>query len=341
MEDRTKLKSTLSARIDSAGVKASYDAACKRLLANKTILAWIMKSCMVEYADCTVSDIAERYIEGQPQISHVAVNPDELWDEEQIQGMSTEDSTIHEGTITYDIRFFALAPGSRELIRLIINIEAQNDFYPGYPLIRRALYYCNRMVSSQYGTEFTGAHYEKVKKVYSIWICMNPPDSRKNSINRYSIKEEHLVGSVTDSVQNYDMLTVVMICLGGSDDASAGILRLLEVLLSSERKADEKKKILQDDFSIEMTRELESEVSVMCNLSKGVEEKAIARGMKKGIEQGIEQGLEQGIVQGIFSSIWNLMDSMGWTADQAMEALKIAETDRERYLEDLRTQKRI
>ena len=57
-------------------------------------------------------------------------------------------------------------------IALIINVEAQNDFYPGYPLIKRGIYYCCRMISSQYGREFTGPHYEKIKKVYSIWICI-------------------------------------------------------------------------------------------------------------------------------------------------------------------------
>ena len=39
------------------------------------------------------------------------------------------------------------------------------------------------------------------------------------------------------------------------------------------REVEEKKKILQEDFAIEMTKTLESEVSTMCNLSKGVEEK--------------------------------------------------------------------
>ena len=39
-----KLENTLSKNITSAGDKASYDNACKRLLANKIILAWIMKA---------------------------------------------------------------------------------------------------------------------------------------------------------------------------------------------------------------------------------------------------------------------------------------------------------
>lgn len=47
-----KVENILAQDINAAGDKASYDAACKRLLANKVILAWIMKSCLEEYRDC-------------------------------------------------------------------------------------------------------------------------------------------------------------------------------------------------------------------------------------------------------------------------------------------------
>jgi hypothetical protein len=276
-----------------------------------------MKSCIEEYRDFNVKEIAEKYIEGNPQIAEIAVNPDEEPDGgEQIRGTSTEDSTIHEGTVTYDIRFLASAPVTGELRRLIINVEAQNDFYPGYPIIKRAIYYCSRMISSQYETEFSDAHYEKIKKVYSIWICMNPPKNRGNSITRYSINEENLVGDVKEKVENYDLLTAIMICLGDShEDNYSGILKLLDVLLSSERKPEEKKKILENDFSIKMTKSLEREVSIMCNLSKGVEEK--------------------GITKGILSSIRNLMESMNWSAEQAMNALKIPEEERSNYAKEI------
>ena len=92
------------------------------------------------------------------------------------------------GTATYDIRFRAIAPSSGEPIGLIVNVGAQNDFYPGYPLTKRGI--CCRMISSQYGREFTGSHYEKLKKVYSSWICMNPPRRRENTITRYHLTEE-------------------------------------------------------------------------------------------------------------------------------------------------------
>ena len=284
------IDTTIAKNIHVAGDKARYDAVCKRLLSEKIILAWIMKNCLEEFRDCDVKEIAEKYIEGEPSVAGVPVHPDEggIQQAPMITGVGTEDVTMTEGKVTYDIRFKASVPVSGERIQLIINIEAQNKFYPGYPLIKRALYYCSRMVSSQYGKEFTDPHYEKIKKVYSIWICMDPPKNRENSITRYYINEENLVGSVNEERSHYDLLSAVMICLGNADkSAGTDVLRLLDVLLSADTKPDEKCRILEQDFSIEMTQELESEVSLMCNLSEGVEQ----RGIEKGLQQGKIYGL--------------------------------------------------
>ncbi len=40
---------------------------------------------------------------------------------------------------------------------------------------------------------------------------------------------------------------------------------------------------MEEDFHIRMTQTLENEVSLMCNLSKGVEEKGIEKGRQEGI----------------------------------------------------------
>ena len=318
MDEKTTMAQGLHSTDDSAG----YDAACKRVLSEKAILARIMKACLAEYQDCPVCDIEEKYIEGQPQVSSVPVLPDE--EGSVISGLDTEDKSVHEGTVTYDIRFRSIAPDSGEPIGLIVNVEAQNNFYPGYPLTKRGVYYCSRMISSQYGREFTGPHYEKLKKVYSIWICMNPPRRRENTITRYRLTEEHLVGKAVEPVQNYDLLSIVMLCLGGPDGENYnGVLRMLDVLLSNETSEAEKRKILRDDYDIQMTRTMESEVSVMCNLSKGVMEKGIAKGMEKGRAEGMEKG--------ILTSIRSLMETMGWTLDQAMTALKVPEAEQQTY----------
>lgn len=317
-------ETTLAKGIDAAGEKARYDAACKRLLSEKYILAWIMKSCLAEYKECTIQDIAEKYIEGQPHVESVPVNPDET--NPVIRGLRNEDSSITEGTITYDVRFMAYAPGTDELIRLIINVEAQ-DYHTGYPLLKRAIYYCGRMISAQHGTEFTKSHYEKVRKVYSIWICSAPPEDHQNTITRYRMTEENIIGSVKEDVCNYDLMTVIMVCLGHPDEAEQdGILRLLSVLLSSDTTEPEKKRVLQEDYAIPMTETLERSLTEMCNLSRGVE------------ERGIAKGRAEGRAETTLTLIRNLMDSTGFSLERAMSVLKISEEERVKYEELLAKQ---
>ena len=298
--------------------RSQYDDACKKLLSEKIILAWIMKSCLDEYRDCDVKEIAEKYIEGTPQVSQIAIAPGET-NATKIRGISNEDTIQGEGTNTYDIRFMALAPKSHEMIQLIINVEAQGKFNPGYPIPKLAIFNCSRMISAQYGTEFIHSEYQNIKKVYSIFVCMTPPKKRQNSITRYRMAEENLIGNVKEAVENYDLLCVVMVCLGGEDKENyGGVLKLLDVLLSPKAGEARKRQVLQEEFDIPMTETLEAEVHQMCNLSEGVR--------------------ELGRSEGLLASIRNLMANTGWSLEKAMETLGVPETDRPKYTDLLQKQ---
>ncbi len=130
---------------------------------------------------------------------------------------------------------------SLETSRPRYDIEAQGDYYPGYPLPKRGIYYCCRMISAQYGTEFTNSNYQDIKKVYSIFIAIRPPVNRQNTITRYRIVEEDMVGYVREPVRNYDLMTLLMICLGKPEDTDCDILKLLDVLLSNDIEVAEKR----------------------------------------------------------------------------------------------------
>ena len=80
-------------------------------------------------------------------------------------------------------------------VYLIMNIEIQNKNNPLYRLVSRGIYYCSRMISEQYGTVFKDMDYHKIQKVYSIWICPMPKDTkRKSSITRYMMTKRDEVG---------------------------------------------------------------------------------------------------------------------------------------------------
>ena len=179
---------------------------------------------------------------------------------------------------------------------------------------------CGRMLTAQYGTEFTHSQYQKIKKVVSIWVCMAPRQKWKNSITRYHLTEENLVGSVREKLENYDLIDVVMLCLGGEDQENySGVLKMLNVLLSPETGEAEKRQILGDEFDIPMTGTLEREVHLMCNLSQGVR------------ELGRTEGQAEGLDKGIIKSIRGLMANTGWSLEKAMKTMGLSEAERLKY----------
>ena len=275
--------------------KDKYDAACKSVLAHKVILAWILKYCTAEFAECSIEDIMDNYIEGTPEVAKAVVHRSKKTNSLLIDGTNTEDSSVAEGVVTFDVKFVAHAPLNDELIKLIINVEAQNNSNPGYPLVKRALYYCGRMLSMQYGREFVKSHYELIKKVYSIWICPNPSAGNENSIVKYAVQKDVVLGSSTEVQSNYDLLNVVMVNLGSEDQQAAGsLLKLLTVLFASQKTLAEKKFIFSNEFDIKMNSDMAQEVDEMCNLSDGVYEAGKAAGMAAGMAAGEAKGKAEG-----------------------------------------------
>ena len=71
--------------------------------------------------------------------------------------------------------------------------------------------------------------------------------------------------------------------LGKIDNSSDNqIIDLLYTIFSKEITVEEKKQRLSSIYGIEMTKEIESEVLEMCNLSKGIEDFGMAQGITKG-----------------------------------------------------------
>ena len=80
----------------------------------------------------------------------------------------------------------------------------------------------------------------------------------------------------------------------------------------------------------EKTRFLKSDpkgVDIMCKIMEDLREESIQR--------GFEKGLEQGLVQARIENIKSIMDSLQYTAQQAMDLLKIPVKDRSQYMERL------
>lgn len=274
MDEKTNISETIDA---ASGRNPRMDNIAKRLLAHKEILAHILKGAVPEYKDCSIQEIID-CIEGEPQVGCVGVHPDTT----NIHGLPNEDVTITEGKIVYDIRFTARVPNEEGHVSLIINVEAQNKSNPGYSLIKRGIYYCSRLISAQKETEFTHSEYDKIKKVYSIWICTKAPKEIEGSVSHIYLTGENSKNVVFAEKKEYDLLHLVMVYLSEDLGIKEDMIRLLNSLFSNEIGTETKKDILENDFSIKMTENLDKEVSEMCNISEGVYEKGIEKGETQG-----------------------------------------------------------
>lgn len=281
----------LAEAIDVVADKAQYDRCAKKLLAFKAIDAWILKTCVKEFYPYSVEYITNHCLSGEVEISEHAVHQDQLNrskrvnGDEQVSKMNSESSSVNEGTVYYDVRFTAIAPTNGEIIKLIINLEIQTNDKPGYELVTRGIYYCARMISEQHDSVFIGEHYEKIQKVYSIWICPSTPECRKNQMTRYHMTKDQVIGNTYVKEEAYDLLETIILSLGEPEnDADCSILNLLNTLFSPSVLPDEKKNVLSKKYNIAMTAELESEVQRMCNLSTAIENQGIKKGRAEGVD---------------------------------------------------------
>ena len=320
--------------IDKA--KATYDTLAKRILSRKVILAEILKYTVEEYANCSSEEIAQKYIEGDPTAT---INTILLDDGLEIRGGHTEFNSPNEKLVTLDVVFEAIAPSTGEPLQIIINVEAQKTDHVNYPIVKRALYYASRLISSQKEKYFSGDDYKKLRKVYSIWVVMDVAQKKADSIQRFKITEELLHGAFHEDIKNYDLLTVILLNLG-SGEMSHNLLRLLHLIFLDMLKTEQKEEILLDRYGIRLTRDMREEMKRMGGLMEPAVDMAVKNAVRQaeivahklGLKEGRKEGREEGRNTAILNSIRNLMKNMRLSAAQAMDILEIPESEHSKCL---------
>lgn len=278
----------LAQAVEAANEASAYDTNIKFLLADKQILARILKYAVREFKDMTIGDIMSS-IGDDIDIGTRALDAG-LSNMGRVYGSNAEDNIPGEGKIFFDIRFSAYHKATE--MKFLINIEAQKSSNPnklGYHLENRIIFYLARMVSAQKQTEFYHSDYDNLKKVRSIWICM-AHSGDGDSIEEISLNRNVIFGNKASSY-DVDLIRGIIINVRSGKDIKESqntLISMLEKLLSG-AGADEKKRILTEEYGMIMTTELEGRIQTMCNLSENI----IAMGIKEGMEKGIEKGIEK------------------------------------------------
>lgn len=263
--------------VKATDTKAQYDNKAKQLIGHKIILAHILVNTVEEFKGMNPADVVQ-YIEGEPHISSVPIDGGvtNVEKQEKVIGLNTENSEINEGMIRFDIIFYVRMQDG--LSQIIVNVEAQKAEPSSYDILNRAIFYVSRMISSQKGRDFVKSNYNNIKRVYSIWICMNIDE---HSMSHIHLTRDDIIGS-HNWKGDINLLNIVLI--GIAEDLPEKtekyeLHRLLGALLSSKLNVDEKLDIIGNEFRIPLESDIRKDVSEMCNLSQGIEERGVEKGL--------------------------------------------------------------
>lgn len=274
--------------VKATDTKAQYDNKAKQLLGHKIILAHILVNTVEEFKGMNPID-AVQYIEGEPHIGAVPVDAGatNIENQEKVIGLNTENSEINEGMIRFDIIFYVRMKDG--LSQIIVNVEAQKSEPSSYNILNRAIFYVSRMISSQKGRDFVKSNYNDIKRVYSIWICMN--------VDEHSMSHIHLTRDDVIGFHNWkgDINLLNIVLVGLAEDLPEKtekyeLHRLLGALLSSKLNVDEKLDIIGNEFRIPLESDIRKDVSEMCNLSQGIEERGVEKGLAEAVIRMYKKG---------------------------------------------------
>ena len=173
--------------------------------------------------------------------------------------------------------------------QIIINVEAQKDEPNGYDILNRAIFYVSRMISSQKERDFSNSNYNDIKRVYSIWVCMNMPE---NSLEHIHLVKDSIVNS-HEWKGKMNLVNIVMIGLAEElpeYEEKYELHRLLGALLSQDLTVNEKLNIIGNEYAIPMEKDFREDVGIMCNLSQKIKETGIEMGKREMIMKMYNKG---------------------------------------------------
>lgn len=298
-----------------------YDANAVDFLSQKVILAHILRGTVKEFKGMSIEEIIT-CIEGEPNIHGKTVDAPEKdisyyvnGCNPMISGMDTSSKSKTEGNILYDILFFVKIPGEKGLVKLIINVESQNEVeHLPYDVVTRGFYYNARSISNQKNVEFIHQNYQDIKKVYSIWLCIRSNKDTENTITEYSITKKDIFGHYPRE-DYYDLMSVIQVCLSkeivdiesGSLQTGPELLRLLETFFSSKICQEERENIIYGEYDIPRSPDMERSLRIMCNASQGIK------------NEGRVEGIEEGFVL-LSTAVKKARENHFTTAEQLVEA---------------------
>lgn len=276
----------------------TYDQKFKQLFRNKKFLSPILKNIVKEYKNLPPEKIESLIVSVKG-------------DEEVAVQITTEDVGKGEESKTYyDVMVGCRYPDSQDLllVDLYFDLEMQREKYPGYPVPKRGIYYCSRMLSRQLDSPGE-EDYAKLKPVYSVWIIVNGipkvlqysrqelsiagTNSREEESKTYSEKKKARYDAAVSRLNSEaDLIHLCLIFLAEdfSDQGAMGddLIRYLQSVFV--KKAGDPQYNPYADYSKSIVKEADEIMTIVGMFEKRGELRGEERGEKRGERIGQKRG---------------------------------------------------
>ena len=273
--------------------ESAFDAVCKRLLGERQVVARILSGVVTGFEgadpdvlarECVAPDpgygvplsrdvpVKSSVPQGVPHVGGAPADPgvppsrNAPTDPGPAIRLDTDDATVTEGLAVFDVRTRAVVPGTMRIVEL--DLEGQGKASPGYPLLRRAMFYCGRMLSRQGADVVAHSTYGALRRVVSIWVVFKPSKDLAGTVLRAQMNAELFVGEPTWDTSDVDCVEIAILCIGGDSRKHGGALGMLDVLFARDLDPEEKLTILADEYGMMMTEQIEEGVLNMCTLAE-------------------------------------------------------------------------
>ena len=287
----------------------ALDQGFKTIVHDSDVLSWLIRSNVDEFKDKTIEEIKSCLNIGE--------------DGRTVIGRENEYDSPVNGRIVTDSIFDVKVPGTDEEVSVIVNLEEQYDPNPGYPLEKRAEYYMARLVSSQKGVVFSNDDYGRLRKVYSIWIILDPKSENRNTVTRYSMAGHSVAGDPKRKMPLLETFNIVFINVGRYDSSLPDVTAFPAVLFSR-MSIDERQELMSEKFNISLNDAMNREVDNMASMG----EDAFNYGFREGVKEGIKKEKIDMIVR--------LIKMNGNTMNEAMSIVDVPENMAEEIEKEVR-----
>ncbi|MBP5640941.1 MAG: hypothetical protein J6X55_15775 [Victivallales bacterium] len=209
---------------------------------------------------------------------------------------------------------------------VLFHLEFQNKIHLGYKIIKRGIYYVCRIVSDEKGKQFKGSDYNRLKKVFSLWLCPCAPLKYANSSVSYDLCEHLRSGSaecLSKDKKAFDLLELMIIYMNQTKPPPEGTgFALLHTLLTDSLSSKKRYEILRRDYNIVIDKEEQE----MFDLIKFAKENGRKEGRKEGRNLGRKEGRNL-----TYKQIISRMIKIGKTTEEICEDLGLTPAQIEKY----------